>query len=514
MSGGNDEGLLDLERVSVVTGDHNSELIAPITTDEVKMTVFSMYPEKSPIADGLNPAFFQTYWNIVADDLTKFCQNFLTTEEIPAGICDEIERLKNEFWWGKGSTGRGIKWSSWEDLSLPKYGGIGSKKSKIEQNMKVNRFKILEESSIKIPIFDKANYTLWKKKMMLFIRMAIPLYIQILKNGPFTPVVRVEKSIDGDMVIPAHYAPKDPSEYTEPEKEKVSLDSSLQLILIESLDNVMYNKLVKCDTAKQIWEKIEIFSEETEEVRYNKLINDLQLHDKYYEAEEVNLKFLLTLPDHLKQKISAIREGRELSRIILEVLYGILKTYKLEIIQRKLLRSGQGHVVDGSSALIVNESQISTDEPRSQIPVASTSEQRINDSQEQVILELEKDVFYTLEELNKLDQSMAYLARKFSNIRVKKPRYFKIKGKSKIRCFNCDELGHFATECRKPKKGKKDKAYLELEAKYEALLKKQLSKAYIAEDKSWDDSKNDEDEEFGNYALMAFEQGESSSSKS
>ena len=44
--------------------------------------------------------------------------------------------------------------------------------------------------------------------------------------------------------------------------------------------------------------------------------------------------------------------------------------------------------------------------------------------------------------------------------------------RSNIRCFNCDELGHFAIECRKPNKAKKDKAYLELEAKYEALLKK------------------------------------------
>ncbi|KAL8134684.1 hypothetical protein AgCh_009639 [Apium graveolens] len=141
--------------------------------------------------------------------------------------------------------------------------------------------------------------------------------------------------------------------------------------------------------------------------RFNKLINDLQLHEKYYEAEEVNLKFLLTLPDHLEQKISAIREGRDLSRITLEVLYGILKIYELEKIQRKSLRSVHGHVVDGSSALIINESQTSNDEPKSQTPVAST-------------------------------------------------------------------------KCRKPKKAKKDKAYLELEAKYEALLKKQQSKAYIA----------------------------------
>ena len=71
-------------------------------------------------------------------------------------------------------------------------------------------------------------------------------------------MVRVEESTDEDMVIPAHYAPKDPSAYSDPEKEKVSLDSSLQLILIESLDNVMYNNIVNCDTAKQIWEKIEI----------------------------------------------------------------------------------------------------------------------------------------------------------------------------------------------------------------------------------------------------------------
>ncbi|KAL8131841.1 hypothetical protein AgCh_007668 [Apium graveolens] len=385
--------------------------------------------------------------------------------------------------------------------------------------------------------------------------MANHLYIGILKNGPFTPVVRVEETTDGDMVIPAHYAPKDLSEYTEPEREKVSLDGALQLILIESLDNLMYNNIVNCDTAKQIWEKIEILCEGTEEVRSNqrrilisqyegfmakpnegitdvferfiKLINDLQLHDKFYDVEEVNLKFLLALPDHLEQKISAIREGRDLSRITLEVLYGVLKTYELEMIQKKSLRAGQGYVLDGSSAVIVNDGQTSNNEQTSQTPEVSTSEKRVNDTKEQVIPELdEEDKFYTLDELDELDKSMAYLARKFSNIRVKKPRFFKSKGqyfnkdsswkgkgkytpdskngyktgsvdRSNIRCFNCDELGHFATE-----------------SKYDALLKKQQGKAYIAEDKSWDDSDNDEDEEVGNYALMALEQGDSSSSKS
>ncbi|KAL8155394.1 hypothetical protein AgCh_000686 [Apium graveolens] len=290
---------------------------------------------------------------------------------------------------------------------------------------------------------------------------------------------RIEESTEGDMVIPSYYGPKDPSKYTYIEKEKVSLDSDLQLILIESLDNVIYNNIVNCDTSKQIWEKIEILV---------KLINNLQLHDKYYEAEEVNLKFLLTLPDHLEQKISAIREGRDLSRMTLEVLYGILKTYELEMIQRKSLRASQEHIVNGSSALFVNNSQSFDDELEIQTLVALINEQKNKEPQKQVILELEEDELYTLDELDELDQS-------------------------KIRCFNCDELGHFAIECRKPKKVKNDKAYLELEAKYEALLRKQQGKAYIAEGKSWDDSDNDDDEEVGNYTLMALDQGESSSSK-
>ncbi|KAL8147007.1 hypothetical protein AgCh_004650 [Apium graveolens] len=283
-------------------------------------------------------------------------------------------------------------------------------------------------SSIKIPPFDKANYTLWKKKMLLFIRMTNHLYIGILKNGPFTAVVRVEETTDGDMVIPAHYAPKDPFEYTEPEREKVSLDSALQLILIESLDNVMYNNIVNCDTAKQIWEKIEILYEGTEEVRSNQ--------------------------------------------------------------RRILISQYEGFMAKPKEAI-------------------STSEKRVNDTEEQVILELdEEDEFYTFDELDELDKSMAYLARKFSNIRVKKPRYFKNKGQF----FNKDNS--WKRKGKKPKKAKKNKAYLKLEAKYDALLKKQQGKAYIAEGKCWDDSDNDEDEEVGNYTLLALEKGDSSSSKS
>lgn len=62
------------------------ELIRPIVEDEVKNAVFAMHPEKSPGIDGLNPAFFQTYWDIVRSDVVAFCQEFFTTGELPEGV--------------------------------------------------------------------------------------------------------------------------------------------------------------------------------------------------------------------------------------------------------------------------------------------------------------------------------------------------------------------------------------------------------------------------------------------
>ena len=64
----------------------NENLIAPITHKEVKDAVFSMHPDKSPGPDGFNPAFFQSFWNVVGMDVIKFCQYFLSTGRLPEGV--------------------------------------------------------------------------------------------------------------------------------------------------------------------------------------------------------------------------------------------------------------------------------------------------------------------------------------------------------------------------------------------------------------------------------------------
>lgn len=78
--------LSERESVKQVSKEDNENLMAEVTWEEVKYAVFSIHPDKSSGPDGLNPAFFQAFWNIVEGDVTKFCRNFVNTGVLPEGI--------------------------------------------------------------------------------------------------------------------------------------------------------------------------------------------------------------------------------------------------------------------------------------------------------------------------------------------------------------------------------------------------------------------------------------------
>ena len=65
--------------------------------------------------------------------------------------------------------------------------------------------------NIKIPTFDKENYSLWKMKMMLFMKATNPMFPEILNNGPFIPVEEVPETTAGTSIVPATVKAKDPS---------------------------------------------------------------------------------------------------------------------------------------------------------------------------------------------------------------------------------------------------------------------------------------------------------------
>ena len=103
-----------------------------------------------------------------------------------------------------------------------------------------------------------------KNKMTLFIKVANPLYMGILENGPFVPQKLIPESVtETGERIPQKFMPKELYEFSDREKDKVAMDTSLQLIVVESLDTAMLNQVINCSNVKHMWDTIELLMEGT-----------------------------------------------------------------------------------------------------------------------------------------------------------------------------------------------------------------------------------------------------------
>lgn len=77
------EILTEREEVKQVSEYDNMGLISDITEEEVKFAVFSMHLEKSPGSDEFNPAFHQSFWSVVKNDVVQFCKKFMYIGKLP-----------------------------------------------------------------------------------------------------------------------------------------------------------------------------------------------------------------------------------------------------------------------------------------------------------------------------------------------------------------------------------------------------------------------------------------------
>ncbi|KAL8119001.1 hypothetical protein AgCh_016481 [Apium graveolens] len=100
-----------------------------------------------------------------------------------------------------------------------------------------------------------------------------------------------------------------------------------------------------------------VYNEESESLtdifsRFQKLLNALKLHGRVYQTKDSNLKFLRSLPKEWKPMTVSLRNSQDYKEFTLERLYGILKTYELEIEQDE--RMERGKKKGGSVALVTD----------------------------------------------------------------------------------------------------------------------------------------------------------------
>ncbi|XP_019181689.1 PREDICTED: uncharacterized protein LOC109176754 [Ipomoea nil] len=66
-----------------VTDVHNASLLRPFEESEIKAALFSMYPDKAPGPDGMNPGVYKHFWDVVGSDVSSFIVNCLNNCSLP-----------------------------------------------------------------------------------------------------------------------------------------------------------------------------------------------------------------------------------------------------------------------------------------------------------------------------------------------------------------------------------------------------------------------------------------------
>ncbi|VFQ99213.1 unnamed protein product [Cuscuta campestris] len=325
------------------------------------------------------------------------------------------------------------------------------------------------QSTSRPPLFDGTNYSYWKERLRIYIRSTNFQLWLVIKNGEEIPMKKVD-----DKLIP-----KTEDEFDVEDIKKIENYAKAINMLYCAVNPNDYRKISCCTTAKEMWDKLEVTYEGTDQVReakidfltqeyemfrmkegekiddmfdrFSKIINDLHALKKTYANKDLVRKILRSLTPEWRSKADAIYESIGVSNVTIDGLRGILKTYESTILTPSL-----------------------DEQKKKGIALKATKE--------------------TIEEVSSDDDNeFGLFIKKFHKFMKKE---FERKGRKHDgppKCYGCGEIGHIKPRCPKAKHDKDKPGF-----------KKQ--RAYI----SWggdsgDESTDQEEDEAANLCLMAHE---------
>ncbi|KAH9657810.1 Integrase catalytic domain-containing protein [Citrus sinensis] len=292
---------------------------------------------------------------------------------------------------------------------------------------------------------------------------------EVVCDGPFMPLTKNEIGED---------IPKPSREWNELEKRKASLNFKAMNALFCALDKKEFHRVSSCESANEIWHKLEVVYEGTNKVkeskisrytrqyelfqmeqnesvysmytRFTDIVNTLGALGKTFSNSEKVKKIIRSLPKEWRQKRTAIEEAKDLNILPIDDLISSLISYEEDLAAER-----------------------GNEERKKNIALKVTKYESDGKS--------EPD-----------DEELAMLARRFRKFFKKtgdrrKFRNFKNQKEKKevIICYECKKPGHIRSEC--------------------PLLNKLKKKVMVATWNDSDEDSSDEDvsQEVSNLALMA-----------
>ncbi|GKB55505.1 ribonuclease H-like domain-containing protein [Tanacetum coccineum] len=342
-------------------------------------------------------------------------------------------------------------------------------------------------STIKLPILKKGEYDIWAMKMEHYLgHTDYPIWEVIQKeNSP----VQVSTDTNGQIrVLP----PKTAEEFLARERERKARTTLLMSIPDDHLEN--FHKMTD---AKEMWEAIKFRfcgSDESKKMqkyilkqqfvsfsvsnseglhrgydRFQSLLSQLEIHGAGVSTEDVNQKFLRSLPASWSQVSLIMRTKPGVDTLSFDDLYNNLRVFESDV---------KGSTASSSStqnvAFVSSESTSSTNDVSTAYGVSTSSG---HNSQREGSSSYTDELTYSffanqssspqldhedLEQVDEFDLEEMDLKWQVAMISTRLKKFYKKTGrklhfdakepvgfdKTKVECFNCHNTGHFARECR------------------------------------------------------------------
>ncbi|XP_057770892.1 uncharacterized protein LOC130990684 [Salvia miltiorrhiza] len=132
------------------------------------------------------------------------------------------------------------------------------------------------------PIFTVENYHIWKFRVRSYLKAQHCKMWEIITDGPII-IWTIEKKVSLDITKDPYdeTTVKSKSEFTTEERKLDELDDHAKNIISSTVPDKHIAKLMRCDTAKEMWETLKRVCVGSEEILENKLSIACQKFDSF-----------------------------------------------------------------------------------------------------------------------------------------------------------------------------------------------------------------------------------------
>ncbi|KAJ9560628.1 hypothetical protein OSB04_005788, partial [Centaurea solstitialis] len=325
----------------------------------------------------------------------------------------------------------------------------------------------------KVPMLKPTEFDMWKLRIKQYMMLTDYSMWDIVENGP----IRREAG-EGGVVPP----PRTDAERKTRQSEMKALST-----LLLAIPNEYQHQFATCENAKVLWEALEkrfagsksskrnqkavlkqqyenFMSSKNESMtqtfdRFNKLIGELATVGVKMDNDDLNRKFLRSLGEEWVIYTVPFRQSDNLEDKELDDLYNDLRVFEAEV-EAKKKPIGYSH----NTTLFSSGEPITNGESNSSTPISKQETE--GDSVMEALFSSHAGVPLVNEDLDQIhadDLEEMDLKWQMAMITVRVNRFMRRTGrrnfgmrkddrlgfdKSKVECYKCHGLGHFARECR------------------------------------------------------------------